>query len=71
MKNGVRYANTLRTLGDYKEAESEYRAVLERNPKQIEAWANLAAIQVARGQKGAARGSLSSKTQVTEKTKWT
>ena len=42
----MRYANVLRVLGHYPEAQAEYNLLLERNPALLEAWYNLAAIAV-------------------------
>ena len=50
----VKYANILRSLGYLEEAEVQYRAALERNPAEIEALMNLAALQAGRGDEEAA-----------------
>jgi tetratricopeptide (TPR) repeat protein len=46
----LRYANTLRFLGQVGEAEQEYRAVLELAPNQSEALLNLAVLLRRRGE---------------------
>jgi len=49
----VKYANTLRSLGYVEEAEAQYPAVLERDPTEMEALMNLAALHARRAEKRA------------------
>ena len=54
----LRYANTLRTIGHWDEAEDQYRFIVEKDATQLDAWYNLAIIAFARKQKRAARQAL-------------
>jgi len=56
----MRYANTLRTLGYFAEAEAEYTRLVDQTPAQLEAWYNLAAIYVALKRKREAKKALRS-----------
>jgi len=50
----VRYGNTLRALGYREEAEAQYHAALDREPTEIEALLNLAALHAAHRESQAA-----------------
>ena len=54
----MRYANVLRTLGYFVEAEAEYTTIVGQNPALLEAWYNLAAIYVALKRKREAKKAL-------------
>jgi tetratricopeptide (TPR) repeat protein len=54
----MRYANTLRTLGYFDEAGAEYAQLVGQNPALLEAWYNLAAIDVALKRKRKAKKTL-------------
>jgi phage FluMu protein Com len=54
----LRHANILRMIGHWDEAVSEYQYIVDKDPTQLEAWYNLAALAFSRKQKRVARNML-------------